>query len=370
MSGRDLQALVVGGGVGGLAAAAALRRAGADPFVVDGAERLDTPAAPVELWPATDELFDRLGVGETVRAASTPVDAWTLRRPDGAVDDRLETDDDRPAFRTVEYGRLRNRLRAALPARSVRTGTAVRGLEPGDDTVTVEFDNGVREPFDLVVGADGADSTVRNRLWGTDPAYCGTVSLAFPVDPTDGGATEVWDADGTVLRVLPGREGATAWLTAAADRPVGAVDGGVSRQVAAALEWSSAPPIDPGTEPTWAGGDFRVPTDCWARGRVALLGDAAHARHRLSGLGSSLAVEDAVTLASAVTDEDGPLAARLEAYAAGRRKRLRAVFGGTVRGPLSSVAAAREGRTDADGAGDWRRRALRARSGRLAAAFR
>jgi 2-polyprenyl-6-methoxyphenol hydroxylase-like FAD-dependent oxidoreductase len=322
-TGSRVQVLVVGAGVGGLSLAGFLERAGLEPVVIDRGESLDGPPGTVELLPGAVGLLGRLGVETAVRDAGRAVTTWTRRRPDGTVVRRLDADGDFGLL-AVEYPRLRQVLRERLDDGAVHTGTTLQSLDPGRGGVAVEFANGVREQFDVVVGADGVQSRTRETLGASEPAFCGTTSLPLTLDaePEVDGVSEVWTPDGAVFRVLPVDDRLTGWLTVPATVPGQDWNGTSLAELCPELEWLLPDAVgDVGANSQWMD-DFRVPADRLADGRVALLGDAAHARHRLAGVGPTLAVEDAAVLASELVGGDDPPAARLVDYAAGRQARL------------------------------------------------
>ncbi|MFB6205717.1 MAG: FAD-dependent oxidoreductase [Haloglomus sp.] len=337
----DIQVLVVGAGTGGLSLAGFLEWAGFDPVLI---ERAETPARPhgvVELWPDAVALLDRLGVGEAVRDAGQCVTTWKRRQADGTVTARLDADT-AFGFVAVEYARLRAQLRDAVSDEALHAEATLRTLDSRRSGVTVEFTNGVREPFDLVVGADGVHSHTRGLLGGGEPTFCGTTSVALPLDAGAvlQGANEVWTADGAVFRAVPvGEADAAGWLTVPTTVP------GQDWSDAAALA-DCCPEIDwllpevlesVGVEDLWWADDFRMPTTCWADDRVALLGDAAHARHPLTGVDATLAIEDAAVLASELIERADPPAARLADYAARRQSRLDQLGDHSGRSPLAGI---------------------------------
>lgn len=347
-TGSRVQVLVVGAGVGGLSLAGFLEQAGLEPVVIDSAESLDTPRGTVELSPGAIRVLDHLGVEGAVRQAGQAVTTWTRRRPDGTVVSRLDAADE-CGLLTVEYGRLRRCLCDHLHSGAVHTGTTLASLHRERGGVTVEFANGVREQFDIVVGADGVQSRTRALLGGSEPAFRGTTSIAVTLDAElePGVAGEVWTPDGAVFRVLPVADRLTGWLTVPTTAPGQGWTDARPAALCPDIDWllpNARLPTDADGGDSWWADDFHAPADRFADGQVALLGDAAHARHRLAGVGATLAIEDAAVLTSELVGSDGPLAARLMDYAARRQSRLAQLGGSPHDGgtdlPLASVESA------------------------------
>ena len=343
----DRQVLVVGDGVTGLSAAAFLHREGLDPTVVAA------PTAPrrgfgtvdrsVTLWHTAVALLAELGVPAELSPSAVEIDEWLFTRADGTVIDRLGTahvgDSDHP-FLAVDRRRLRRALRDRLPANSVRVTKTPRELRVAG-LPEVEFEDGVRERFDLVVGADGTDSWLRNAGFDApEPIPWGTATWSFRADGADPSGTvgEAWDADGgAMVAVVPTASGACGRLVTTADDPDVAAEA-----LAGALDAPDHPVtcgLDlPGPDALVGTPARVVRADPWATDRLALLGDAARSLPPCS-LAPSLAVEDAYVLAEELAVR-GTSAAALGRYANRRRGRLgrlydRAAPDGARRGPLS-----------------------------------
>jgi 2-polyprenyl-6-methoxyphenol hydroxylase-like FAD-dependent oxidoreductase len=310
-------AVVVGGGIGGLATAVALRRIGWTATVLEGATELREVGAGLSLSPNALRALDALGLGERAREIGVP--SWAthaVRTPDGRYLTRPPAGAEPPlrAFRRADLHRM---LADAVPAGWVRTGCRVTGLtDPGIVHSSGTLDAG------LVVGADGIHSTVRGLCWpaAAGPRFLGRVAwlglaeLDRPVGPA--GAPEL--AGSMTLG-----DHAAVLL-----HPVG------PRQVYWAL---LAPQAEPGgPEPTLAavravigGWDAPIPgihdlppLPSYVAGRVALLGDAAHAMSPDRGQGAGQSLEDATVLAAALAEADVPTA--LARYDAERRLRTQA----------------------------------------------
>lgn len=340
---REIQVLIAGAGIAGLSLAGFFQRIGVQPVLVEATEEFDAHGDVVELPPEATALLEQLGVADEIRDAGAVVTRWARRRPDGTVVNKLDTDDS-GGFVAVPYERLREQLVESVGPGSVRTGTALRSVDPSDRPVVVTFENGVRERFDLVIGADGARSRTRESLGGDPPVSCGTTSLAFPLPSsvTLQGASEIWSPDGAVFRAIP-----------AGDRPVGALtvpsegsgteeaDPAALSDLNTGIDWllpEALAAVDP--DAVWREKDVRVQESVWVEGRVALAGDAAHAPHRLTGIGPILAIEDAAALVSELVDRTDALSAGLAEYAARRRSRLKQLAEPPGKGALRPLLTA------------------------------
>jgi 2-polyprenyl-6-methoxyphenol hydroxylase-like FAD-dependent oxidoreductase len=318
---------VAGGGIGGLCAAIGLARIGAEAVVLEQAETLGEVGAGLSLWPNALAALDALGVGAAVRAAGVPaVSRGWLRRPSGEWL-RRATATDVPVL-MVHRADLHRVLRDALPADWLRPGSTVTGVD--DTTVTYRTADGERSTTaDVVVAADGVHSVLRQRFWPRARArFDGRTVWRAVVGP---GVPEF--AEGLTLDrdrqfgLLPLPGDRLYWfLTADAEPDVRYDDelAEVRRRVAG---WHA--PIGAVLDATKPDAvlhhDITVldPLPGFVHGRVALLGDAAHAQTPDLGQGACQAIEDAAVLAAALAP--GDVAAGLAGYDRARRPRTQAI---------------------------------------------
>ncbi len=311
---HDVEAVIIGGGIGGLAAAVALRRAGRDTVVCERAGALDSAGAGLSLWPNAIKALDRLELGEAVRALGVPEQGGGIRDSRGDLLAPLSMDDlaRRHGAPTVVVHRagLQQVLRDALPDGTVRLDASCKALAQDDTGVDVRFADGSCLRAALVVGADGLRSVVRAALFAAaSPRYRGYTAwravAAFPHDRLRPG--ESWGC-GLEFGQAALTGGRVYWF-AAANMPEGAPDGpgGRKRDVLERFgAWHDPIPaiIATTNEGAILRNDIydRPPLKRWSMGRITLLGDAAHPMAPNLGQGACQAIEDAVALGRCVSE--------------------------------------------------------------------
>ncbi len=325
MGGSPLRILVVGAGIAGLAVARALRMAGFRPDVTDRLPPGELPDTGLYLPGNAARALRRLDLDGPVRPLGQVIHRQYFL--DSAGGPLCEVDLD--ALWTG-VGECRALLRAELhrvlltgAGGAVRHGAELRSIDLLPDSVGVTFVDGTATEYDLVVGADGPRSSVRAlAALGGPPRSTGQVVYRALV--RDGPPVTEWTA------LLGHRAG---FLVV----PIGA-----GRLHCYADETGDVPPDDPVARLRELFGDYGGPVpgvlDClervhvgvtdevelgrWHRGRVLLVGDAAHATAPTLSQGAAMALEDAVVLAESLTAA-GSVDAALTAYESRRRPRTR-----------------------------------------------
>ena len=289
-----------GGGIGGLGSAIALRRAGWDVTVLERAQNVTPIGAGLTLWPNALSALDALGVGDRIRSAGQAAGGST-RTASGRV--------------LSQGADLHRILLDALPTGCLVTDAEVTDVD-ASGRVTWRGPGGTTTvTADLVVGADGIHSTVRSRLWpaASGPVYSGTTAWR---------AVTTWHGPlpagislgrGAEFGMVPVGGGRVYWYGAvnAPAMPKGASQRGMGDEWASVHRHFGAwhdpiPALLAATRPeALLRHDIyhlATPLPSYVEGRVALVGDAAHAMTPFLGQGACQALEDAVVLAQLADD--------------------------------------------------------------------
>lgn len=346
MTTRNWKIAVVGAGIGGLTLALALRQHGIDVELYEQAPELREVGAAVALSANATRFYDRIGLrsqfDEVCFSISTLIyrdgrDGRVIGRHSGAPDYEGQ-------FGACYWGIHRADLQAilsrAVGMEHIHLGKRVSDLKDNGNEVVLEFDDGSSARADLVIGGDGARSVVRRWMLGYDDAlYSGCSGFRGIVPPEmldllpDPEAIQFWIGPGAHLLHYPIGNGDQNFLLverSPSPWPVrewvtGAEQGEQLPRFAdwhpAVVQMISAVP----TSQRWAL-FHRPPLGRWTRGRVTLLGDAAHALVPHHGQGANQSIEDAVVLAAQLA-EKGParFEQALEDYEHLRRGRTRKV---------------------------------------------
>ncbi|GCD93301.1 FAD-dependent monooxygenase [Embleya hyalina] len=306
------EAIVVGAGPGGLAAATALHRKGWSVVVLERSATLEPIGAAIAIAPNGLRALDTIDAGTPLRALAAIRGAATLRRPDG----RVLAPTSGEAF-TARFGEpmvlaaraeLMRVLLAGLPADALRTGTTVLTVTPGDAdrraTVTTADET---LTADLVVAADGIRSPIRRVVFPEHPGprYAGFTTWRAIVPAVAITPGETWGR-GLVFGAMPLADGRGYWY-ATANRPAGTTHGDERAELLRLYRDFHAPVGDL-IAAAPAGRILRLdvhematPLPAHHRGRVVLIGDAAHAMTPNLGQGGNQALEDAIELADVLS---------------------------------------------------------------------
>ena len=202
---NSLRVGVVGGSIGGLTAAVLLHEMGCDVQVFErSGAALQGRGAGIVVLPMTERYFTELGTslgagGATAREVALTLTNWSYIDRDGTIVDEAATHN-----RFTSWNTLYRALLERLPPERYHLGYRATGVAPSAESATVEFAGGGTRSFDLVVGADGIGSTVREEVApGTPTTYAGYVAWRGTVLERDlsPGTAEIF-ADAMVYQVL------------------------------------------------------------------------------------------------------------------------------------------------------------------------
>lgn len=330
-----MKVAIIGGGIGGLTAAIALRRVGIEADVYERSPILREVGAGISLWPNAVKGLVQLGLGEPLRDISRKNADFALRRWDGSVIASTPALELERRFGggvlILHRAALLEILALGLGQEFLHLGHACTAIEESADCSRATFAHGASVDADVLVGSDGLNSIMRTWLGHEPkPRYSGYTAWRSIV-PFDDAAivpAETWGC-GRRFGILPTSEGKIYWY-ATSNAPEGERDsdsGPTDTLLALFKGWHE--PIESlirasGTSVLRNDIYDRQPVSSWGRGRATLLGDAAHPMTPDLGQGACQAIEDGLELAKFLHSEPN-VAAGLKAYEASRIPRTRSV---------------------------------------------
>jgi 2-polyprenyl-6-methoxyphenol hydroxylase-like FAD-dependent oxidoreductase len=328
--------LVVGAGIGGLATSIALRETDVEVAVLERAPDLAKVelGAGVTLWANAMLILDRLGVGAEIRERGAVLKCFEQRNTRGRLLSRWPLDEMARRLGAPICGINRPDLHAALVrgagGEQVRTGCNVERFEQANGTVSVALAGGGDETGNVLIGADGIDSTIRRQLLGAQaPRHSGLTMWRANVPYDESIAPQVdfiaWWGSGTKFVIFRSGPERLSW-EAIVTSPPGGQDAPGERKRAVLDRFADfTAPVHRIVEATDEAAIFRTdvfdrpPDERWGEGRVTLLGDAAHPMTFAVGQGAAQALEDALAIGRALgkggeLDRGGSIEAALRAY--------------------------------------------------------
>lgn len=304
---------IVGGGMGGLAAALALFRRGISVAVYEQSSVLKEIGAGLFVYPNSLRQLERLGVGDALARVGAKVGSGSeYYRMDGAVVGKILITDSSGwnGLYGMHRADILNVLAEALPSSAIHTGHRCIGFIQDNAGAQLFFENGNVAHADVVIAADGINSVLQKYVVEPSaPEYAGCrayrgVLPAEALPDWRREAHQVWMGDGKHFMVFPLRRGEllnyvgfvpTTNETAESWSAVGDRD-----ELAASFSgWDTRVTrlLDEVQTCFWWGLYDRKPLDRWVNGRLALLGDAAHPMLPHLGQGANQAIEDGMALA-------------------------------------------------------------------------
>jgi len=333
----NLKAIIIGAGIGGLTAGIALKQAGYDVVIYERVSKLRPAGAGISLWSNGVKVLNRLGLGDKMAAIGGEMNRMEYR---SHCDEPLSDIDLRPLFKKigqrpypVARTDLQEMLLAAFGPESVHLGMKCVAVEQTKESATAFFEDGSQATGDLIVAADGIRSIVREHILGKSLSlrYAGYVNWngLVPASPA------LCEADNWVLYVGEGKR--ASMMPVAGDRfyyffgvpmPIGSHTAPEDRREELAGYFSDWPDpvqsliqtLDPTKSNRLEISDIDPP-ERLMKGRIALLGDAAHATTPTLGQGGCQAMEDAFVLTQFLTTTNISVVDALERYEQARKPR-------------------------------------------------
>jgi len=331
----SLRIAIVGGGIGGLTAALALRARGIDASVFEQAEVVREIGAGVSIHPNAARLLKRIGLDDQLRKIGSPINGITLRSSKG---DAITTPAGpaTPAFSqetgqgyNVHRADFLNLLFAALPDGTVKLGHRCLQLKEESEGVQLSFANGAVAEADVVIGADGIRSVVQRQI-GLESrpssegimAYRGLIPAERLAWAGDLGDPALWIGSGRSFLLYPVAGGRLINMVAFVPTDTESEESwsapGDLKALAAEYAGWDKPVQDTinSLDETFRWGIYdRAPLPHWSTKRVTLMGDAAHPMVPHVGQGAGQSIEDAITLAVVLEGcEADDIAGRLKLY--------------------------------------------------------
>ena len=337
--------LIAGAGLGGLAAAGCLLKAGHDVEIYEQAPKLGEVGAGIQLSANAMHVMNYIGIGEAISALSVRPAAYVFRLHDtGEIIDRFALSDEHLALHKAPYNQvhradLHETLANAVQKMKnhlVHLNKKTIGYTETDSGVELHFEDGTSAKGDMLIGADGVKSVIRDQVAGSVEAiYTGDSAwrLTIPKDKLPANFMEevmsVW--------MGPGKHSVSYWIRGGELLNfVGAVETPIAQEESwtAKFPWDDLKAdfegwhediqtvidlVDKDECYRWA--LYRRPTiENWSSDRVTILGDAAHATLPYLAQGAAMAIEDGAVLTRAL-DQCSDIAEALQLYQRNRAER-------------------------------------------------
>lgn len=333
---KNLKIAITGAGYAGAAAAKALSLLGAEVTVYERATEIREVGAGIGLRPSTMDRFRQWGIFDAIARVSSPSDYFEILTATGeqimrdawpGIDDYAE----QTKTHLIHRGDFIDALLGVLPAGMVRLGHKLERVEDRGERSVLTFANGETAEADLVIGADGIKSVVRQQLFSDKgPVFSGEHAYRAVISTDDAYGMVVDDnlrmyiGRGTKVYLLPLRHRGQVsfditalcpdgtWAPEVTEEDIVATVAGFDERIV-----NIARNLDMATVNVRAVYDID-PVDTWHSDSVVLVGDAAHSMLHHQGQGANSAIMDAGALADALRDADSVPAA-LAAYQAARK---------------------------------------------------
>jgi salicylate hydroxylase/6-hydroxynicotinate 3-monooxygenase len=339
---EKLDIAIVGGGMGGLASAAALRQAGHDVTVYEQARQFTRLGAGIQIGCNAMHVLRGLGLEERLRADTFYPRSWNNRdwKTGEVMFDILFGTDAEQAYGApyllAHRGDLHAALASAVPAELVKHNHRLTGIDQTPQGVRLTFENGHVATADAAIAADGVHSIAKEALFGKDELnFTGRIAYrtVYPIERLNGvdvlNCTKWWGEDRHVVIYPVKPDRSEIYFVTSQPEPGFEIeswsatgDVKVLREAFEAFHPEARAVIDAAPEVHKRPLVDRDPLDRWVDGKVALLGDACHPMTPYMAQGAAMAIEDGAILSRCLAgvERDG-IEAALKRYEATRKAR-------------------------------------------------
>ncbi|MES2562133.1 MAG: FAD-dependent monooxygenase [Pseudomonadota bacterium] len=347
---KDLSIAIVGAGMGGMAVAGTLRRAGFTNFkIFEQASRFARIGAGIQMMPNSMKVLRGIGVEDRLRKlAFSPYSHLNRVGDTGEVTLELAMPESLygAPYLCMHRADLHDALASVVPSEIVQLNKKVSDVKQSGNRVTLSFADGTQADADLVIGADGVHSTVRTLVFGPEqPLHKGRVAYraVFPASLMNGkdiggSRTKWWGADRHIVIYYTRADRSEIYFVTSVPEPADwatpeswSAKGDVKelRRAYAGFHEDVRAVLDACPDcHKWAILE-RDPLPAWSSGRVVLLGDACHPMTPYMAQGAATSIEDAAVLArcleGAQLDDIERALARYEAHRKPRTSRIQAI---------------------------------------------
>ena len=312
---KNLKIAIVGAGYGGAAAAKALSLLGADVKVYEQATRMREVGAGIGLRPATMHRFRQWGIFDAIAKVSSPSDFFEILTATGEpiMKDTWPEFGEETQTYLIHRGDFIDALLGVLPEGMVQLGHKLETVEDKGGRSALTFTNGTTVEADLVVGADGIKSVVREQLFSNKgPVFSGEHAYRVVISAEDAHGMVVDDnlrmymGRGTKVYLLPLRHRNQMSFDITALNPDGTWAPTITKNhLLATVEGFDERIVNIARDLDMDAVNVRAvydidPVDTWHTDSVVLMGDAAHSMLHHQGQGANSAIEDAGALADAL----------------------------------------------------------------------
>jgi 2-polyprenyl-6-methoxyphenol hydroxylase-like FAD-dependent oxidoreductase len=356
---------IAGSGVAGLAAAIQLAKAGVQVDLFEAKPELGALGSGISLQGNALRAFDALGAWDEIRAAGYPFEGLNLRAPGPGAPIVAELPDvktggpDYPAAMGMPRPALARILleHAQKAGANVRFGARLTGLEQSEDGVEVFIDGASAGTYDLVIGADGLNSTVRELIGiqqKPEPTGMG-IWRSFVSRPAEVVRSELYYGGPVYIAgyTPTGEDTMYAFLVEKAQDRVGISDEEATRIMLEESRAYDGPwnhirgDLEKGAHANYTWFTKHIVEEPWNRGRVVIIGDAAHSCPPTIAQGAAQGLEDAVVLTELLVTKDAVDQALWDEFHARRLPRAKAVVEASVQLGQWQI----DGNRDADAGG-------------------